>query len=53
MPNEAVLTVLTRAHPSSDLCVGGDPAMERFRSVDYYEVEELFTEQERLVRDTA
>jgi glutaryl-CoA dehydrogenase len=27
--------------------------MEKFRGVDYYEVEELFTEQERLMRDTA
>ena len=27
--------------------------MEKFRGVDYYEVEELFTVQERLVRDTA
>lgn len=27
--------------------------MEKFRGVDYYEIEELFTEQERMVRDTA
>jgi glutaryl-CoA dehydrogenase len=27
--------------------------MGKFQGVDYYEVEELFTEQERLVRDTA
>ena len=27
--------------------------MQKFRGVDYYEIEELFTEQERMVRDTA
>ncbi len=27
--------------------------MGKFRGVDYYEIEELFTEQERMVRDTA
>jgi len=27
--------------------------VEKFRGVDYYEIEELFTEQERMVRDTA
>ena len=27
--------------------------MEKFRGVDYFEVEELFTEQDRLMRDTA
>ncbi len=27
--------------------------MGKFRGVDYYEIEELFTEQERMIRDTA
>ncbi|MEK6568986.1 MAG: acyl-CoA dehydrogenase family protein, partial [candidate division NC10 bacterium] len=48
-----MVTVLLQPGVSSRRCLAGGLAMEKFHGVDYYEIEELFTEQERLVRDTA